>query len=77
MPRPTRRLVAPNPATYRVSDRADLPSFVARREYENLDDPALSAQFEDYRKAEARLLLSLLVSLGVVALIVLTVRYVA
>jgi hypothetical protein len=67
----------PQPGYLQSVRQSRFAQFVARREYENLDDPALSAQFEDYRKAEARLLLSLLVSLGVVALIVLTVRYVA
>lgn len=47
--------------------------FLARREYENLDDPALAARFDAYRRAEARLLLILLVSLGIVALLVLIV----
>ncbi len=67
----------PQPGYLQSVRRSRFAQFVARREYENLDDPALSAQFEDYRKAEARLLLSLLASLGVVVLLVLTVHHVA
>lgn len=51
--------------------------FVGRREFENLGDPALSAEFEAYRKAEARLLLALLASLVVVGLLVLAVHHAA
>ena len=67
----------PQPGYLQSARQSRFAQFVAGREYENLDDPALSAQFEDYRKAEARLLLSLLASLGVVALLVLAVRHVA
>ncbi len=67
----------PQPGYLHSVRRSRFAHFVARRKYENLCDPALSAQFEDYRKAEARLLLSLLASLGVVALLVLTVRHAA
>jgi len=66
----------PQPGYLQSIRRGRFSQFIARREYENLDDPALSAQFEDYRKAEARLLLLLPASLGVVALLILTVRYV-
>ena len=67
----------PQPGYFYSARRSRFAQFVARREYENLGDSALSAQFEGYRKAEARLLLSLLASLGLVALLVLTVQYVA
>ena len=67
----------PQPGYLQSIRQGRFAQFVARREYENLDDPALSAQFEDYRKAEARLLVSLLGSLGVVALLVYSVRHVA
>jgi len=67
----------PQPGYLQSVRRSRFARFVASREYENLGDPALSAQFEDYRKAEARLLLFLLASLGIVALLVLAVRHVA
>jgi len=66
----------PRPGYIQSVRRNRFAQFVARRDYENLGDPALSAQFEDYRKAEARLLLFLLASLMVVGLLVLFVRYV-
>lgn len=56
--------------------RSRFAQFVARRQFENLGDPALAAQFETYRKYEARLILSLLASLLVVLLLVVVVRYV-
>lgn len=64
----------PQPGYLQSVRRSRFSQFIARREYENLGDPALSAQFEDYRKAEARLLLFLLASLGVVVLLILTLR---
>ncbi|MDH3465064.1 MAG: hypothetical protein OES26_03980 [Gammaproteobacteria bacterium] len=67
----------PQPGYLQSARQSRFAQFVARRGYENLDDPALSARFEDYRKAEARLLLSLLASLGVVAVLVLAIRLVA
>lgn len=67
----------PQPGYLQSDRRSRFSQFIANREYENLDDPALSAQFEDYRKAEARLLLFLLASLGVVVLLILTLRHAA
>ena len=67
----------PQPGFLQSARRSRFSQFMARREYENLDDPALSARFEGYRKAEARLLFSLLASLGGVAVLILTLRYVA
>jgi len=49
--------------------------FLARREFEQLGDPELAARFEDYRKAETRLVLLVLASMVVVALLGLAVRY--
>jgi hypothetical protein len=56
--------------------RRRFAQFVARREFENLGDPALAAQFEAYRRYEARLILSVLASLLVVLFVVVAVRYV-
>ena len=67
----------PRPGYFYSASRTRFAQFVARREYEQLGDPALAARFEDYRKAEARLLLSLLLSLAVVGLLVMAVRYAA
>jgi hypothetical protein len=67
----------PQPGYLQSVRRSRFAQFVAHREYENLGDPVLSGRFEDYRKAEVRLLSSLLASLGIVALLVLTVRHVS
>ena len=67
----------PRPGFLQSARRSQFTQFISRRAYRNLGDPALSARFEDYRKAEARLLISLLVSLVIVALLVLMVRHVA
>lgn len=67
----------PQPGYLQSARRSRFSQFLARREYENLDDPPLSAQFEDYRKSEARLLLFLIGSLIIVFLLILIVRYVA
>ena len=67
----------PQPGYLQSVRRSRFARFVASREYEDLGNSALSAQFEDYRKAEARLLLCLLASLGIVALLVFVVHHVA
>ncbi len=64
----------PRPGYLHSVRRSRFSQFVAHREFENLGDPALAAQFEAYRKAEARLVLSIIVSMVVVALIGLAVR---
>ena len=48
---------------------------MARRDYESLSDPVLAAEFDAYRKSEARLVISVIASLLVVFLLVLAVRY--
>ena len=60
----------PQPGFLYGARRSKFAWFLVHREYENLDDPELSAGFENYRKAEARLLLVLLVSLVIVAVLV-------
>ncbi len=67
----------PRPGYLQSVRRDRFARFVARREFEKLPDPALSAQFEAYRKADARLVLSLLASLLVLALLIFAVRYAA
>jgi len=66
----------PQPGFLYSARQSRFAQFLARREYETLDDPALSARFEDYRKAEARLLLLVLSGLGIVGMLILIVRYV-
>jgi hypothetical protein len=66
----------PQPGFLHSVRRSQFARFVARREYENLGDSVLSAEFEDYRQAEARLLIVLLASLGVVGFLILAVLYV-
>jgi hypothetical protein len=56
--------------------RRRFAQFVGRREFEDLEDGALSAQFEAYRKTEARLIVSILASGAAVALIAVAVRQV-
>lgn len=65
----------PRPGYFQSVRRDRFAQFVARREFENLSDPPLAAEFEDYRTDEARLLLSLLATLLLVGVLVLVVRY--
>lgn len=67
----------PRPGYLHSVRRDRFARFVARREFERLRDPVLSAQFEAYRKAEARLVLSLLGSMVALALLILAVRHAA
>ena len=61
---------------YLYSERRDrFTQFIARRDYHTLDDPVLASEFEAYRKTEARLVISILVSMMVVFVLVLAVRY--
>lgn len=62
------KLGRPTPAYFPSARRNRFAQVVARREYEKLGDPALSAQFEAHRKSEARHLLFVVVSLVVVGL---------
>ena len=65
----------PRPGYLQSVRRDRFAQFVGRREFEDLADPDLSARFENYRKLEARILLSILASLVVVALLVFVVRH--
>lgn len=57
----------PRPGYLYSARRDRFAQFVARREYEDLDDPVLSAEFDAYRRAEARLVISIIASMVVVA----------
>ena len=65
----------PRPGYLHSVRRDRFAQFVGRREYENLADADLSARFENYRRFEARLVLSVLASLAVVAVLILAVRH--
>lgn len=65
----------PRPGYLHSVRRDRFARFVGRREFEDMGDPDLSAQFEDYRKFDARLVLSVLAGLVVVALLVFAVRH--
>jgi len=65
----------PRPGFLYSVRRNRFAQFVARREFEELGDPELAAQFQDYRRSETRLVLSILASMVVVALRGLAVRY--
>jgi hypothetical protein len=55
--------------------RTRFAQFVARREFEKLADGALSAEFEAYRRSEARLMAGVLTTGGMIALIGLAMRH--
>lgn len=57
----------PRPGYLESVRRNRFSRFVARREFEKLDDPVLAAEFEAYQKAEARLVIGVIASLLVVA----------
>lgn len=81
-------LAARHPATYEALGRprpgylesvrrTRFAQFVGRREFENLVDESLCAEFEAYRKSEARLVVFILASGALVALLAVAVRHVA
>jgi len=59
----------PRPGYLDSLQRTRFSRFVGLREYRELHDPALIAEFEAYRHAEARLLLLIVTSLAAVSLI--------
>lgn len=67
----------PQPGFFQSARRSRFAQFIMRREYETLGDSDLCARFEDYRSAELRLLVVVLVSMIVVALLVLSAHYVS
>ncbi len=64
----------PRPGYFESARRTRFAQFVGRREFEKLADGWLSAEFEAYRKAEARLLVCVLASGAIVALLVFATR---
>lgn len=64
----------PRPGYFHSARRSRFAQFVARREYDNIGDPGLSAEFETHKKSETRLVLSLVASLVVLALFIFALR---
>lgn len=67
----------PRPGFFLSARRSRFSRYVAQREFEDLADGALVARFEAYRRAEARLVLSVLASGGAIALLALAAHYAA
>jgi hypothetical protein len=67
----------PRPGYFENVRRTRFAQYVGRREFGDLGDGALSAEFEAYRKSEARLVLSILASGAIVALLAFSLRQVA
>jgi len=64
----------PRPGYFESARRTRFAQFVGHREFENLEDGALVAEFERYRKSEARLVVSILASGASVALVWMVAR---
>ena len=64
----------PRPGYFHSPRRSSFSRFIASREYMDLADAELCAQFDAYRKDEAKLLISLLGTLAIVAGLVFWVR---
>jgi hypothetical protein len=67
----------PRPGYFESVRRTRFARFVGRREFENLADGSLRAEFEAYRRSEARLLVCILATGAVVALLALAARHFA
>ncbi len=65
----------PRPDYFQSSRGRRFARFVLQREYDKLDDSVLRTRFEDYRGAEQRLLVILLVTLVIVFLLMVAVRF--
>lgn len=64
----------PRPGYFDSIRRDRFARFVGRREFQQLGDPPLIAEFEAHRKAETRLMIFILSTLAVIALLMLAVR---
>ena len=67
-------LERPRPGYWHSIRRNRFAKFIADRGYERLDDPVLAAEFEAYRKREARLVVSILISMGALLVLFLGVE---
>lgn len=66
----------PRPGYFESVRRNRFSRFVGRREFENVVGASLAAQFEAYRKSEARSVMTIVGSGVVIALLVLAARHV-
>jgi hypothetical protein len=64
----------PRPGYFESVRRTRFAQFVGRREFEKLADASLSADFEAYRKSEARLIICILASGVLLAVLAAAVR---
>ncbi len=65
----------PQPDYFQSARGMRFARFIMQREYEKLDDAVLRTRFEEYRGAEMRLLVILLVTLIIVFLLMVAVRF--
>lgn len=65
----------PRPGYFENARRTRFSRFVGRREFKRLGDEILAAHFEAYRKSEARIVLSSVLTGSGLALLVLALRY--
>lgn len=65
----------PRPGYFESVRRTRFAQFVGRREFENLSDASLSADFEAYRQSEARLIIGIIASGAVVVLLAFAMRH--
>jgi len=65
----------PQPGYFESTRRTRFARFVGRRDFQTLGDESLVAQFEAYRKSEARVVLFAILSGSVLALLVVALRY--
>jgi len=73
-PRAYEELGRPRPGYFDSVRRTRFAVFVAKREYDDLGDPSLSARFETHRKSDARLVPSILASGALLAVFALAAR---
>jgi alkylation response protein AidB-like acyl-CoA dehydrogenase len=66
----------PRPGYFMTLRQNRFTQFIARREYAGLGDARLTVRFEEYRQAEARLLIVLLASLAVACLVIYVLRHI-
>ena len=76
-PKTYEALGRPRPGYFDSVRRTRFAQFVGRREFQNIADGSLSAEFEAYRRSEARLILSIIASGVVLAVLGAVLRHAA
>lgn len=71
------KLGRPRPGFFESVRRTRFAQFVGSREFKDLPDESLSAEFEEFRKSEARLVVSILASGVLLAVLTLAIRHAA